>query len=142
MCEAITRETQPAVISLPMPKPGRPVSLAMTVRFFLAAATSASISRCGEPTPMKPPIITTAPSGMSAAAAAGEIAHFIAALPPTEQDRCAARGDLPTLINGSANMSGLPVYRRALSGAGFVEQIAGCVRCGAKVTACRPIGGD
>ena len=36
------------------------------------------------PTPMKPPIITTAPSGMSAAAAAGEIAHFIAALPPTE----------------------------------------------------------
>jgi hypothetical protein len=34
----ITRATRPALISRPMPRPGLAVSLAITVRFFLALA--------------------------------------------------------------------------------------------------------
>ena len=49
-------ETAPALISLPIPRPGIAVSLAMIVRFFAPRLTSASIRRWGEPTPMKPPI--------------------------------------------------------------------------------------
>ena len=45
------------------------------------AATSASISRCGEPTAMKPPMSRTAPSGIIPAASSTLIAVFILSLP-------------------------------------------------------------
>lgn len=64
----LARATQPAVMSLPMPTPGRAVSFAITVSPRAQRAMSASVTRCGEPTPMKPPIITIASSGTSAAA--------------------------------------------------------------------------
>ena len=81
MCEAISLRTAPAVMSLPMPLPGDAVSLATTVRFLTPRFTMASISRWGEPTPMKPPIRQTAPSGMSAAAASADNAVFMLAIP-------------------------------------------------------------
>jgi hypothetical protein len=74
ICEAITLATQPAVMRLPMPTPGLAVSLAMMVKLRAPREAKAARTRCGEPTPMKPPIITTAPSGISSAAAAGESA--------------------------------------------------------------------
>lgn len=46
------------------------MSFAITVRCFAPLDTSASISRCGHLTPIKPPIITVAPSGTRSAAAA------------------------------------------------------------------------
>ena len=70
---AITRLTARALISLPMATPGRAVSLAMTVRPLRPCRTSSSIRRWGEPTPMNPPIISTAPSGMRAAASAARM---------------------------------------------------------------------
>ena len=59
----------PALTSLPMPMPGSALSLAITVRPRFLWRTSSSTSRSGVPTPMKPPIITLAPSGMSSTAA-------------------------------------------------------------------------
>ena len=47
--------------------------------------------RCGEPTPMKPPIITVAPSGTSEAAAAGESAVLM----PRQPARAEARRRAP-----------------------------------------------
>src|SRR5437773_906204 len=55
-------------MSLPMPTPGMAVSFAITVRFPVPRRTSSSMTRSGVPTPMKPPIITLAPSGISDAA--------------------------------------------------------------------------
>src|SRR5277367_6177646 len=72
MWEAMTLLIQPAVISLPMPTPGRAVSFATIVNLLAPFATRASIMRSGDPTPMNPPIITTAPSGTRSAAAAGD----------------------------------------------------------------------
>ena len=69
--------TAPALMSLPIPLPGHAVSLAMTVRSLAPRLTSASMRRCGEPTPMKPPIKSFAPSGISAAPASALIATFI-----------------------------------------------------------------
>ena len=61
--------THPASISLPIPTPGRAVSLAMTVSSRAPPATSASIMRSGMPTPMKPPIMRLDPSEIKTAAA-------------------------------------------------------------------------
>ena len=74
---ATTLLTAPALINLPMPRPGIAVSLAITVRSRLPCRTSSSISRWGVPTPMKPPTINDAPSGISATASASGIV-FIA----------------------------------------------------------------
>jgi hypothetical protein len=52
-------------ISLPIPRPGTAVSLAMTVRLRLSWRTISSITRSGVPTAMKPPIIRLAPSGIN-----------------------------------------------------------------------------
>ncbi len=79
MCEATRRATAPARISLPMPRPGIAVSLAMTVRPRTPRATIASIRRFGVPTPMKPPMRTVAPSGIIAAATSARIAVFMPA---------------------------------------------------------------
>jgi hypothetical protein len=54
--------------SLPIPTLGDAVSLAITVRSFLPWRTISSIMRSGVPTPMKPPTITLAPSGIMATA--------------------------------------------------------------------------
>src|SRR5438034_2467366 len=64
----IARRTSPARMSLPMPTPGMAVSFAITVRFPVPRRTSSSMTRSGVPTPMKPPIITLARSGISDAA--------------------------------------------------------------------------
>ena len=82
MCEATSLSTAPALMSLPIPRPGQAVSLAMTVRSFAPRRTRASISRWGEPVPMKPPIRSLAPSGISAAAASAVIASFIVSRSP------------------------------------------------------------
>ena len=74
---AISDDTSPASTSLPMPLPGEQASLAMTLRPDLRWRTTSSITRSGVPTPMKPPIIRRAPSGISATASATDIA-FIA----------------------------------------------------------------
>src|SRR5215813_3251196 len=58
----IARRTSPALMSLPMPTPGIAVSLAITVSPPVPRRTSSSMRRSGVPTPMKPPIITEAPS--------------------------------------------------------------------------------
>ena len=93
ICEAMSFATAPAVMSLPMPLPGDAVSLAMTVRFLTPRFTIASISRWGEPTPMKPPIRQTAPSGMSAAAASADNAVFMLATPVLSRALARARPD-------------------------------------------------
>ena len=59
---AIVRLTKPLLTSFPMPRPGIAVSFAMTVRFFFPWRTSSSMMRSGVPTPMKPPIMSVAPS--------------------------------------------------------------------------------
>ena len=56
------------VIESPMPRPGIALSLAMTVRRRLPWRTSSSINRSGVPTPIKPPIIRLAPSGIRSTA--------------------------------------------------------------------------
>src|SRR5208283_1907498 len=91
MCEAISLRTAPAEMSLPMPLPGEAVSLATIVRFFTPRLTIASIRRWWEPTPMKPPIRQTAPSGISAAAASADNAVFILASPVSPCARVRAR---------------------------------------------------
>jgi hypothetical protein len=60
--------TAPALMSLPMPMPGSALSFAITVRLRLPWRTSSSTRRSGVPTPMNPPIITVAPSGIIATA--------------------------------------------------------------------------
>jgi hypothetical protein len=77
MCEVMTRATCPLEMSFATPIPGRAVSLPITVRFLQPRATSASMSRWGAPTPMKPPIIRLAPSGMRRAASSTGIAVFM-----------------------------------------------------------------
>jgi hypothetical protein len=77
MCEAMSFVTAPALTSFPIPLPGHAVSLAMTVRFLAPRLTSASMRRCGEPTPMKPPINSVAPSGINAAPASALIARLL-----------------------------------------------------------------
>ena len=52
---------------------------AMTVRSQAPRSINASMIRAGVPTPMNPPIMTLAPSGISAAASVGEIDALIVA---------------------------------------------------------------
>src|SRR5262249_47361664 len=65
---ATVRLTNPASTSLPMPRPGSALSFAITVRLRLPWRTSSSITRSGDPTPIKPPIMRVAPSGIMATA--------------------------------------------------------------------------
>ena len=65
---AMVRLTSPASTSLPMPRPGSALSFAITVRSRLPWRTSSSITRSGVPTPMNPPIMSVAPSGIIATA--------------------------------------------------------------------------
>src|SRR5262245_20568778 len=65
---AIVLERRPAPTSLPMPLPGTAVSFAMTIRLRLPCRTSSSTRRSGVPTPMNPPIMRLAPSGIMATA--------------------------------------------------------------------------
>src|ERR1700722_12353618 len=62
------RLISPASTSFPMPFPGTPASLAMMERWDLRCRTNSSSSRSGAPTPMNPPIMTLAPSGILATA--------------------------------------------------------------------------
>src|SRR5215470_9066054 len=62
-----------------MPLSGVAVSLAMTVRSRLPWRTSSSTTRSGVPTPIKPPIITLAPSGIIATDCSREIVFMIRA---------------------------------------------------------------
>src|SRR4051812_12358396 len=61
----IALRTSLASTSLPIPWPGDAVSLAITVRSRLFCRISSSMTRTGVPIPMKPPIMTLAPSGMT-----------------------------------------------------------------------------
>ena len=69
MCETTRLRTSLASIKRPMPNPGRAVSLAITVSPLRSWRTSSPISRCGEPMPMKPPIINDDPSCICSTAA-------------------------------------------------------------------------
>src|SRR5215471_6767495 len=60
-----------------MPRPGTAVSLAMTVRLRLPWRTSSSIKRSGDPTPIKPPIMSDAPSGIILTALSTETAFMV-----------------------------------------------------------------
>ena len=84
---AIVLAISPALTSLPMPLPGIAVSLAMTVRSRLPWRTSSSITRSGVPTPMKPPIIRLAPSGIMATASATSMVFMRASPAPESSDR-------------------------------------------------------
>src|SRR6187431_201149 len=66
----IALASAPALTSLPIPTPGSAVSLAITVSRRLPCRTISSTIRSGVPTPMKPPIIRLAPSGIFATASA------------------------------------------------------------------------
>src|SRR5271157_3742687 len=74
MWETTARATHPASISRPTPTPGRAVSLPIIVSLQALRSTRASTNRIGVPTPIKPPNITVAPSGIKRAASAAEIA--------------------------------------------------------------------
>src|SRR5215472_2448399 len=65
MCDAII----PASSIRPMPKPSTPMLLLMVCSPFTRFRTNAAIRFSGIPQSPKPPIITVAPSGMSATAA-------------------------------------------------------------------------
>src|SRR5579864_6655192 len=65
MCEAII----PASSIRPIPNPSTPMLLLMVCRPFTPLRTRAAIRFSGMPHNPKPPIITVAPSGMSATAA-------------------------------------------------------------------------
>src|SRR6266852_4082764 len=65
MCEAII----PASSIRPIPKPSTPILLLMVCRPLTPFRTNAAIRFSGMPHNPKPPIITVAPSGMSATAA-------------------------------------------------------------------------
>ena len=73
MCVATRYLTSLASMRRPMPTPGRAVSLAITVKSLRPWRTSSPIIRCGDPTPMKPPIINDAPSGIISTAAVSPI---------------------------------------------------------------------
>src|SRR3954467_1198048 len=73
----MTLRTSLASISLPIPTPGRAVSLAMMVRSLLPWRTASSMRRGGVPTAMKPPIIRLAPLGIRATASATLIVFLI-----------------------------------------------------------------
>jgi hypothetical protein len=57
----------------PMPTPGIALSLAITVRSRLRWRTSSTTTRSGVPTPMNPPMIRRAPSGIIATASCKEM---------------------------------------------------------------------
>src|SRR5262245_45630950 len=65
---AIVFERRPALTSLPMPLPGTAVSLALTTRLRFPWRTSSSTRRSGVATPMHPPVMRLAPSGIMATA--------------------------------------------------------------------------
>src|ERR1700730_3905270 len=73
------RATHPPSISRPTPTPGRAVSLPMIGSARTPRSTKAWTTRVAVPTPIKPPNITLAPSGIRTAASAAEIARRIAA---------------------------------------------------------------
>jgi hypothetical protein len=72
----IVRLTRSWSISFPIPRPGTAVSLAMTVRLPFFCRTSSSMTRSGVPTPMNPPTMSVAPSGIFATASAADIAFI------------------------------------------------------------------
>ena len=69
---AIGAADQPGIDQLADAPPGSALSLAITVRLRLPWRTSSSIRRSGVPTPMKPPIMRVAPSGIIATASCTE----------------------------------------------------------------------
>src|SRR6266403_2076326 len=69
--------TRRETISFPIATPGRAVSFAMIVRSPLPCRTSSSMSLTGEPTPMKPPIISVLPWGMASTALAARMVLLI-----------------------------------------------------------------
>ena len=81
----IALRTAPAVTSLPMPRPGVAVSFAITVSSRLPWRASSSTTRCGVPTPMKPPIMRLAPSGIMAT----ESSRLTVFMPPPSLLPCA-----------------------------------------------------
>src|SRR6202047_2286772 len=74
----MARATHPASISRPTPTPGRAVSLPMIASPRTPRSTKACTTGVAVPTPIKPPNITLAPSGIRTAASAAEIARRIA----------------------------------------------------------------
>ena len=112
--------------------PGVAVSLAMTVRSRLPWRTSSSISRSGVPTPMKPPIIRLAPSGIIATASVeGDSFHMMASsIVPSSRHRpaSAARGSAPRRRSTGKTASAPDLLRRGEFERGLflAEQLRAC----------------
>src|SRR5437762_10757401 len=132
---AIALRTRFALTSLPMPTPGSAVSLPITVRSRLRCLTNSSTMYSGVPTPMNPPTMRLAPSGMRATASSSvmvRIGRFRLLREPAAVDRhrCAAdlRGGFGAQERGQhADLLGRREFQRRLL---FAEELRLRLRAG------------
>ena len=107
----IALRTSLAPMSLPIPRPGMAVSLAMTVRLRFFCRTISSMTLSGVPTAMNPPIIRLAPSGIIATDCSREIVCMVDV--PVARPAEVKRGSAP---NCAAALSTKGPQRAALLG--------------------------